>query len=118
MSACPSDSDAKLDMLLKSHESMQQTLTRLTDAVARLALIEDRQTAATKAVENVASDLKKTEDRLRLLEKAVPNELDRRLCDLEKRQTLHSMSSSGFFKVAAAICMLVVGALVSSILKG
>lgn len=110
--------NSKLDQLIKANEGTQQTLRELTQAVSKLALIEERQTADRKAVERVTDDQKKLDERLRAVEKAIPNELDRRLCDLEKKQTLHNLSSSGFFKVVSVVCMLVVGGLMTLVLKG
>lgn len=112
------DVSTKLEMLIKGHEAIQQTLQKLTDAVSKLALIEERQTADRKAVERVTDDLKKLDDRVRLLEKEVPNQLDRRLGDLEKKMPVHSMTSSAVIKVVGLVCMAVVGALLAVVVKG
>jgi hypothetical protein len=52
--------------------AMRSAIERMSEAVARLALIEERQSSASHAIERIIGMLTKLEDRVRSLEIAEP----------------------------------------------
>jgi DNA repair exonuclease SbcCD ATPase subunit len=52
--------------------AMRSAIERMSEAVARLALIEERQSSASHAIERIIGMLTKLEDRVRQLEIAEP----------------------------------------------
>jgi len=52
--------------------SMRSAIERMSEAVARLALIEERQSSASQAIERIIEMLTKLEERVRHLEIAEP----------------------------------------------
>lgn len=51
---------------------MRSAIERMSEAVTRLALVEERQAAASAAIERIAQALEKLDERLRRLEVAEP----------------------------------------------
>lgn len=51
---------------------MKGTLSRLTDAITKLALVEERQTRSAEALERAFGSIEKLSDRIASLEKEIP----------------------------------------------
>ncbi|TSE34713.1 hypothetical protein Tchar_01217 [Tepidimonas charontis] len=51
---------------------MRAAIERMSEAVTRLALVEERQAAASTAIDRIAQSLEKLDERLRRLEVAEP----------------------------------------------
>ena len=56
----------------ESQDKMEAALGKLADAVTRLALVEERQSATSTAIERLSEAIEKLDDRLRKLEIADP----------------------------------------------
>ncbi len=63
-----------IQRIRESQDKMEATLGKLADAVARLALVEDRQSATSTVIECLSEVIEKLDDRLRKLEVAEPME--------------------------------------------
>ena len=61
-----------IQRIRESQDKMETSLSKMADAVARMALIEERQTNASTAIERVAESLEKIDLRVRALEVAEP----------------------------------------------
>ena len=55
-----------------SQESMRAAIERMSEAVTRLAIVEERQSAASQAIDRVISCVEKIDERVRALETADP----------------------------------------------
>lgn len=106
----------KLDHLIAQQQDTQKNITELTRTVSQLALIEERQTADRKAVERLTEDNSELEKRVRYLEQQLPNALDLRLCELEKKMPMHSLSTSWVFKAVWLAVAAILGGLVNALM--
>lgn len=61
-----------IQRIRESQDKMEATMGKLADAVTRLALVEERQSAASSALERLGDAIEKLEGRLRKLEIAEP----------------------------------------------
>lgn len=65
--------DLKLEVLHSDVTEIKSALGKLSDAIIKLALIEERQTTASAALERAFATLERVENRLNLLEQASVN---------------------------------------------
>jgi hypothetical protein len=65
--------DLKLEVLHSDVGEIKSALGKLSDAIIKLALIEERQTTASAALERAFSALERVESRLTLLERSNMN---------------------------------------------
>jgi len=56
----------------ENQESMKKAIERMSEAVARLAIVEERQAATSQAIERVMAAVEKIDERVRRLEIAEP----------------------------------------------
>lgn len=106
----------KLDHLIAQQQDTQKNITELTRTVSQLALIEERQTADRKAVERLTEDNTDLEKRVRHLEQQLPNALDLRLCELEKKMPMHALGTSWVFKAVWLVVAAVMGGLINALM--
>ena len=61
-----------IQRIREDQHAMRAAIERMSEAVTRLALVEERQTAASSAIDRLALTLEKLDERLRRLEVAEP----------------------------------------------
>ena len=61
-----------IQRIREDQHAMRAAIERMSEAVTRLALVEERQAAASTAIERLAQSLEKLDERLRRLEVADP----------------------------------------------
>ena len=61
-----------IQRIREDQHTMRVAIERMSEAVTRLALVEERQAAASTAIERLAQSLEKLDERLRHLEVAEP----------------------------------------------
>ena len=61
-----------IQRIREDQHAMRAAIERMSEAVTRLALVEERQAAASTAIERLAQSLERFEERLRRLELAEP----------------------------------------------
>jgi len=61
-----------IQRIREDQHAMRAAIERMSEAVTRLALVEERQTAASTAIDRLAQTLEKLDERLRRLEVAEP----------------------------------------------
>ena len=61
-----------IQRIREDQHAMRAAIERMSEAVTRLALVEERQAAASTAIERIVQSLEKLEERLRHLEVAEP----------------------------------------------
>jgi hypothetical protein len=61
-----------IQRIREDQHAMRAAIARMSKAVTRLALVEERQTAASSAIDRLALTLEKLDERLRRLEVAEP----------------------------------------------
>lgn len=61
-----------IQRIREDQHAMRAAIERMSEAVTRLALVEERQTAASSAIDRMAQALEKLDERLRRLEVAEP----------------------------------------------
>jgi len=61
-----------IQRIREDQHAMRAAIERMSEAVTRLALVEERQAAASTAIERLAKSLEKLDERLRHLEVAEP----------------------------------------------
>ena len=61
-----------IQRIREDQHAMRAAIERMSEAVTRLALVEERQTAASSAIDRLAQALEKLDERLRRLEVAEP----------------------------------------------
>lgn len=61
-----------IQRIREDQHAMRTAIERMSEAVTRLALVEERQAAASTAIERLVQSLEKLEERLRRLEVAEP----------------------------------------------
>lgn len=61
-----------IQRIREDQHAMRAAIERMSEAVTRLALVEERQSAASTAIERIAQSLEKLDERLRRLEVAEP----------------------------------------------
>ena len=62
----------RLDRMEKSHDETREALREMAAAITKLAVIEERQQASSTAIERLADEQKKLDERMRALELAEP----------------------------------------------
>ena len=61
-----------IQRIREDQHAMRAAIERMSEAVTRLALVEERQTAASSAIDRLAQALEKLDERLRKLEVSEP----------------------------------------------
>ena len=61
-----------IQRIREDQHAMRAAIERMSEAVTRLALVEERQTAASSAIDRMAGALEKLDERLRRLEVSEP----------------------------------------------
>ena len=61
-----------IQRIREDQHAMRAAIERMSEAVTRLALVEERQTAASTAIERLVQSLEKLDERLRKLEVSEP----------------------------------------------
>lgn len=61
-----------IQRIREDQHAMRAAIERMSEAVTRLALVEERQTAASTAIERLVQSLERLDERLRRLEVAEP----------------------------------------------
>ena len=61
-----------IQLIREDQHAMRAAIERMSEAVTRLALVEERQAAASNAIERLVQSLEKLDERLRRLEVAEP----------------------------------------------
>jgi DNA repair ATPase RecN len=61
-----------IQRIREDQHAMRAAIERMSEAVTRLALVEERQAAASTAIERIVQSLEKLDERLRRLEVAEP----------------------------------------------
>lgn len=61
-----------IQRIREDQRAMRTAIERMSEAVTRLALVEERQSSASSAIERLAQTLEKLDERLRRLEVAEP----------------------------------------------
>lgn len=64
--------DVRFEAMQRAMERMETHMMRLADAVSKLAVIEERQSADRAAISKIADSIEKIDGRLDALEKAAP----------------------------------------------
>lgn len=82
----------------EDQHAMRSAIERMSEAVTRLALIEERQAAASTAIERIVQSLEKLDERLRKLEVAEPMQI-------KTTEWVHS----AIWAAAAAAVMFIAG---------
>ena len=105
--------EQKVDQMLDNQREDRKTLRELTNAVQKLAVIEERQSNDREAVGRAFQEIAQLEVKHNELAKGT----DSRLKRLEESAPITSMANSAVFKVVALVLAAVIGALLSGLLK-
>ena len=87
-----------IQRIREDQHAMRAAIERMSEAVTRLALVEERQTAASSAIDRLALTLERLDERLRRLEVAEP---------MQAKAT--EWVQSALWALAAAAVMFVAG---------
>jgi len=97
---------------------VDEKLDTITETLQSLVRIEERQIQTGSRLSDVAITLKDYDDRLRVLEKAVPENLDKRLVSIETKMPGLSESRKWVVMGVLAGVGMIGAALVHLVLKG
>ena len=100
-----------LDGVREDVREIRAAMSKMADAVVRLAVLEERHTVVSGALDRAFSAISKLADRIRDLEQAVPEKLEARVRDLEQAQPVQKLTS-GWITGAVGFC----GGLVMTVL--
>ncbi len=87
-----------IQRIREDQHAMRAAIERMSEAVTRLALVEERQSAASTAIERLAQAIEKLDERLRRLEMAEP-----------MQTKVAEWVQSALWALAAAAAMFVAG---------
>jgi len=94
---------AKLQSLHDDVGEMRVALRELTNAITKLAVIEERQANTQMAQDRAFTAISNVEKRLVEIERLLPADFPERLAALEKKSPLNELSSKWFFGILTAI---------------
>ena len=72
---------------------IRSAMSKMADAVVRLAVLEERHQTVSSALDRAFSALSKLSERVRDLEQTLPENLEARLRDLEQAQPVQKLTS-------------------------
>jgi response regulator RpfG family c-di-GMP phosphodiesterase len=84
-----------IEHIRENQDAMRSAIERMSEAVTRLAVIEERQASASQAVERVMSVVEKIDERVRTLEVAEP--MQARTSDWVQSAMVASVSAAAMF---------------------
>lgn len=94
---------AKLQSLHDDVSEMRSALRDLTNAITKLAIIEERQTNTQMAQDRAFTAISNVERRLAEIERLLPADLGERLSALERKSPITDMSNRWVFGAITAI---------------
>ena len=109
---------AKLQSLHDDVSEMRSALRDLTNAITKLAIIEERQTNTQMAQDRAFTAISNVERRLAEIERLLPADLGERLAALERKSPITDMSNRWVFGAITAIAGGVVVYILDHFKKG
>ena len=82
-----------LDGVREDVREIRAAMSKMADAVVRLAVLEERHTVVSGALDRAFGAISKLSDRVRDLEQAIPERLEARVRDLEQAQPVQKLAS-------------------------
>ncbi len=82
-----------LDGVREDVREIRAAMSKMADAVVRLAVLEERHAVVSSALDRAFSAISKLSDRVRDLEQAIPERLEARVRDLEQAQPVQRLTS-------------------------
>ena len=109
---------AKLQSLHDDVSEMRGALRELTNAITKLAIIEERQTNTQMAQDRAFTAISNVERRLAEIERLLPSDLGERLSALERKSPITDLSNKWVFGAITAIAGGVVVYILDHFKKG
>jgi len=104
---------SKVDSLIQRDQETRKVLDNIAIAVGKLAVIEERQTHSHAATERAFIEIRDLESKV----SQIASLYDARLKLLENQSPINALTSSAMGKGVVAVVLLVIGAMVSSVLR-
>ncbi|GLT20776.1 hypothetical protein GCM10007933_02280 [Zoogloea oryzae] len=92
-----------LDGVREDVREIRAAMSKMADAVVRLAVLEERHAVVSSAQDRAFGAISKLSDRVRDLEQAIPEKLEARIRDLEQAQPVQRLTS-GWIVAACGFC--------------
>ena len=103
-------SDPMIEVLVHKVTNMERSMDKLTEAITKLAVVEEKQTADRAALERAFMAIQKSDERCSLMfEKTVSKleKLEGRLDELESAAPTHALTSGWILEGAKALAVVV-----------